>query len=79
MIPADEVGGDYYDIVETQNGDKWVTIGDVSGHGVDSGLIMMMAQTSILSKINNNGSCNPSEILNSTNKILRENLSRMGV
>ena len=78
MIPADEVGGDYYDIVETQNGDKWVTIGDVSGHGVDSGLIMMMAQTSILSKINNNGSCNPSEILNSTNKILRENLSRMG-
>ncbi|MGD9251593.1 MAG: hypothetical protein PVG19_10240, partial [Desulfobacterales bacterium] len=41
MKPAREVGGDYYDIVETPQGDKWVTIGDVSGHGVDSGLIMM--------------------------------------
>ena len=29
MIPAKEVGGDYYDIIETSDGDKWVTIGDV--------------------------------------------------
>jgi hypothetical protein len=40
MSPAEEVGGDYYDIIETPKGDKWVTIGDVSGHGVDSGLLM---------------------------------------
>lgn len=78
MIPAKEVGGDYYDIIETSDGDKWVTIGDVSGHGVDSGLIMMMAQTIILSKIKNNGSCMPADLLISTNKILRENISRMG-
>jgi serine phosphatase RsbU (regulator of sigma subunit) len=78
MIPAKEVGGDYYDIIETPKGDKWVTIGDVSGHGVDSGLIMMMAQTSILSKVNNNGSCGPAELLNSINGIVRENISRLG-
>jgi serine phosphatase RsbU (regulator of sigma subunit) len=78
MIPADEVGGDYYDIIETSGGKKWVTIGDVSGHGVDSGLIMMMAQTSILSEINSGESSSPSDILSSTNKILRENISRMG-
>ena len=78
MIPAKEVGGDYYDIIETPKGDKWITIGDVSGHGVDSGLIMMMAQTSILSKVNNNGSCGPSELLQSINGIVRENLSRLG-
>jgi len=78
MIPATEVGGDYYDIIETPKGDKWVTIGDVSGHGVDSGLIMMMAQTSILSKVNNNGSCGPSELLSSINGIIRENISRLG-
>ncbi len=78
MIPAKEVGGDYYDIIETPKGEKWVTIGDVSGHGVDSGLIMMMAQTSILSKVNNNGSCGPSELLNSINGIIRENISRLG-
>ncbi len=78
MLPADEVGGDYYDIIETPEGDKWVTIGDVSGHGVDSGLIMMMAQTSILSKVNNNGSCGPSEMISSINRIIRENISRLG-
>ena len=78
MLPAKEVGGDYYDIIETPQGDKWVTIGDVSGHGVDSGLIMMMAQTSILSKVNNNGTCGPSEMLNSINGIIRENITRLG-
>ena len=78
MIPAKEVGGDYYDIIETSKGDKWITIGDVSGHGVDSGLIMMMAQTSILSKVNNNGNCGPADLLQSINGIVRENLSRLG-
>ncbi len=78
MKPAREVGGDYYDIIETPQGDKWVTIGDVSGHGVDSGLIMMMAQTSILSKVSNNGNCTPSEMLNAINGIIRENISRLG-
>lgn len=78
MFPAKEVGGDYYDIIETHKGDKWVTIGDVSGHGVDSGLIMMMAQTSILSMVNNSLGCKPSAILKSVNSVIRENISRLG-
>ena len=78
MLPAKEVGGDYYDVIDTPNRYNWVTIGDVSGHGVDSGLIMMMAQTSILSKIDNDGDCLPSEMLSSVNTIIRENLSRLG-
>jgi serine phosphatase RsbU (regulator of sigma subunit) len=78
MSPAEEVGGDYYDIIETPKGDKWVTIGDVSGHGVDSGLLMMMAQTSILSILNDRNNCKPSEVLNSVNTVIRENISRMG-
>lgn len=78
MVPAKEVGGDYYDIIETANGDKWVTIGDVSGHGVDSGLIMMMAQTSMLSMVSNSTNPMPSEVLNSINTVIRENLSRLG-
>jgi len=78
MVPAKEVGGDYYDIIETTKGDKWVTIGDVSGHGVDSGLIMMMAQTSMLSMVNNSTNPKPSEVLSSINTVIRENLSRLG-
>jgi serine phosphatase RsbU (regulator of sigma subunit) len=78
MLPAKEVGGDYYDIIETPIGDKWVALGDVSGHGVDSGLIMMMAQTSFLSLINNGGQHQPSAILDSVNAVIRENISRLG-
>jgi serine phosphatase RsbU (regulator of sigma subunit) len=78
MVPAKEVGGDYYDIIETTRGDKWITIGDVSGHGVDSGLIMMMAQTSILSTVNNSVNPNPSDVLCSINTVIRENISRLG-
>jgi serine phosphatase RsbU (regulator of sigma subunit) len=78
MVPAKEVGGDYYDIIETANGDKWITVGDVSGHGVDSGLIMMMAQTSMLSMVNNSNNPNPSDVLCSINTVIRENISRLG-
>jgi len=78
MFPAKEVGGDYYDIIETPEGDKWIAIGDVSGHGVDSGLIMMMAQTSIMSMVNNCSVSKPSAVLESVNSVLRENISRLG-
>lgn len=45
-IPAREVGGDYYDFIETQTGEEVrLIIGDVSGKGVSAGLIMMRART----------------------------------
>jgi len=40
MLPAEDVGGDYYDIIETKAGERWIAIGDVSGHGLESGLVM---------------------------------------
>ena len=78
MSPATEVGGDYYDIIETQDGDKWITMGDVSGHGVDSGLIMMMVQTSIFGTVHNGHIRKPSYILEMANTVIRENISRLG-
>jgi serine phosphatase RsbU (regulator of sigma subunit) len=78
MYPAKEVGGDYYDIIESANGDKWITIGDVSGHGVDSGLIMMMAQTSILTLVNESGVRQPSSVLAAVNSVIKENIARLG-
>lgn len=41
MIPASKVGGDYYDVLPAPGGGV-IAIGDVSGHGVDAGLIMLM-------------------------------------
>ena len=78
MYPAREVGGDYYDIIKTPGGVTWVTIGDVSGHGVDSGLIMMMAETSIISMVNAKYDSSPAAVIDAVNEVLRENLARLG-
>ncbi len=78
MIPAKDVGGDYYDIIETDTGERWVAIGDVAGHGVDSGLIMMMAQTTIMTLIKGDHPLKITEILTEANKVLREDISRLG-
>ncbi len=62
MKPAESVGGDYYDVINTPKKD-WIIIGDVSGHGILSGLIMMMVQTSIHLTLSNNDEITPSELL----------------
>ncbi|XDD51642.1 PP2C family protein-serine/threonine phosphatase [Leptospira sp. WS92.C1] len=78
MVPTDSVGGDYYDIIDAPNGKKWVGIGDVSGHGVESGLIMMMAQTAIQAIVQQDAMLKPSEILNEANRVIKENIARLG-
>ncbi len=77
MLPANEVGGDYYDLFE-YGGCGWVFIGDVSGHGVESGLIMMMTQTSIQSIVRSNPQALPSQVLDQLNQVLKENMARLG-
>jgi len=71
--PADEVGGDYYDVINIGNRD-WVIIGDVSGHGVPAGLIMMMVQTSIHTTLNQNQNIEPAELLSIVNKTITSNI-----
>ncbi|MEM8813699.1 MAG: HAMP domain-containing protein, partial [Pseudomonadota bacterium] len=44
MEPADEVGGDYYDVLQDGARIK-VGIGDVTGHGLESGVLMLMVQS----------------------------------
>jgi sigma-B regulation protein RsbU (phosphoserine phosphatase) len=46
MEPAAEVGGDYYDVLQ-HNGKVKIGIGDVTGHGLESGVVMIMAQTAV--------------------------------
>lgn len=47
MSPADEVGGDYYDFLPGEAGLVKIAIGDVSGHGLQSGVVMLMVQTAV--------------------------------
>lgn len=73
MATADEVGGDYYDVQQTRGG-GWIAIGDVSGHGLDAGLIMMMVQTAVSSLVRASPSARPSEILASVNQVIFDNI-----
>lgn len=78
MRPAEEVGGDYYDFLETRHGERWLAIGDVSGHGVESGLVMMMTQTAVSTLVNDRPGRTPSDVFVHTNQVIRENVSRLG-
>lgn len=77
MEPADEVGGDYYDIINAA-GIDWAVIGDVSGHGVPAGLIMMMVQTAIHACIRQNPGTSPSNLLATINSTIYENIELLG-
>jgi len=45
--PASEVGGDYYDLIEMENGHLGFAIGDVSGKGISASLIMASLRASL--------------------------------
>jgi predicted ATPase/serine phosphatase RsbU (regulator of sigma subunit) len=75
MEPADEVGGDYYDVLN-HNGRIKIGIGDVTGHGLESGVLMIMAQTAIRTLLTN-GETNAVKFLNSINRTIYDNAKRM--
>lgn len=74
MTPAAEVGGDYYDVIEGPNGHLWFAIGDVTGHGLIPGLVMMMSQVLVNTYVRNSEGQDPVDILVKTNKIMQMNI-----
>ncbi|MBE9040619.1 response regulator, partial [Oscillatoriales cyanobacterium LEGE 11467] len=52
MEPAEDVGGDYYDVLE-RDGRVKIGIGDVTGHGLESGVLMIMVQTAVRTLLQN--------------------------
>jgi serine phosphatase RsbU (regulator of sigma subunit) len=78
MIAASEVGGDYYDVRPTHDG-CWLGIGDVAGHGLSAGLVMLMIQSGLSSLVLHSPDALPHQILPALNHMLFQNLrQRMG-
>jgi phosphoserine phosphatase RsbU/P len=75
MAPADEVGGDYYDVLRG-NGVIKIGIGDVTGHGLESGVLMLMVQTAVRTLLASNET-DPQRFLGIVNKVIYQNIQRI--
>ena len=78
MVPATEVGGDYYDVLPGSGG-CWLGIGDVAGHGLRPGLVMMMLQSIVAALGRDDFNAAPRDMLQVVNAVLYDNVrNRLG-
>jgi phosphoserine phosphatase RsbU/P len=75
MAPAEEVGGDYYDVLR-ENGTVKISIGDVTDHGLENGVVMLMAQTAVHTLLTS-GENDPVRFLDVLNRTVYGNVQRM--
>jgi sigma-B regulation protein RsbU (phosphoserine phosphatase) len=73
MLAASEVGGDYYDVIAVEDG-CWIGIGDVAGHGLGTGLVMLMMQSGIGALARKLPDASPRDLLLALNAMLVDNV-----
>ena len=71
--PAREVGGDFYDFLDLEDGRLGLIVGDVSGKGVPAAIVMAITRT-MLRAAYRLGSPAPGEILEQVNNILYKDI-----
>lgn len=74
MLPASEVGGDYYDVIPCPDGGCYVGIGDVAGHGLPAGLVMLMVQSALSALVRGLPNATPRELVATLNRLLFDNI-----
>jgi ligand-binding sensor domain-containing protein len=67
MRTSTEVGGDYYDFFELEDGSFYAVCGDATGHGSQSGMMVSITKAGLASIESNS----PDDILNRLNKVVR--------
>ncbi|WP_246052281.1 PP2C family protein-serine/threonine phosphatase [Leptospira idonii] len=73
MDSANEVGGDYYDVIRHEDGTIYIGVGDVTDHGLASGVVMLMTQTAFITTLSA-ATQNLKECLKAINSILFSNI-----
>lgn len=76
LKPAESIGGDYLDLYSFGE-DSWLLVGDVTGHGLGAGLVMLMAQSTISTILHCRPDVSPSELNWLANRVLCRNLARL--
>src|SRR5512136_1889969 len=69
-IPADEIGGDYFDYIPLSRNRLGLTVADVSGHGIPSALVMTAFRALLRTKARSKS--RPAAIANAMNRLLPE-------
>jgi len=73
VVPAESVGGDFYNLFRLGTSKTGVMIGDVSGHGYQAALIMALTMSA--AAIHSQTTIDPGEMLHSLFMTLRDELS----
>lgn len=73
-LPANEIGGDFYDFVRCGDGCLTVIIGDVAGKGIPAAMLTSM--TRIMLRVESSNRQPPSRIIERANEILQQDLSQ---
>ncbi len=73
MLPATEVGGDYFDVLPCEDG-CWLGIGDVAGHGLHTGLVMLMIQSIVAATTLCQPNLRPGQAWTALNSVLYDNV-----
>ena len=71
MVPAKEVGGDFYDFFLIDDDHLGIAIADVSGKGVPAALFMMIAKIMVQNQTMADGM--PSKVLETVNEQICRN------
>ena len=78
-IYCDETGGDYYDFIITdkdENEQAAIAIGDVSGHGISSALLMATVRSSLRQRLSKPGDAG--EVISDVNRQLAHDVEESG-
>ncbi|HXT15553.1 MAG TPA: GAF domain-containing SpoIIE family protein phosphatase [Gemmatimonadaceae bacterium] len=73
VVPAESVGGDFYNLFRLKSGQTGIMIGDVSGHGYQAALIMALAMSA--AAIHSQTTSDPGEMLHQLMTTLRDELT----
>lgn len=79
MLPALQVGGDFYDLINTPKRPFCLTLGDVSGKGMSAALVMAIVRTSLRIKARFMPNATPADMLTRLTEELYDDLTEMSM
>lgn len=78
-VPAFEVGGDFFDVIDRSESSLVFALGDVTGKGMPAALLMSMAHTIIKAASRNMPFSFPHQVLNRLNHDMATDFSNVGM